>query len=57
MLEGIAKKTIEWLERQIKEIRTEHPSDDFNLYDEYELILYEELNCYRKVLKMLTEGS
>lgn len=52
-MEEKVKKTIEYLERQIKQIREEHPSDDFNLYDEYELILYEELNCYRKILEML----
>ena len=55
-MEENLKKTIEWLKRQIENIRSEHPSNDFNLYDEYELILYEELNCYTKVLEML-EGS
>ena len=55
-MEENLKKTIEWLKRQIEEIREEHPCDDFNLYDEYELILYEDLQCYTKVLKML-EGS
>lgn len=56
MMEERVKNTIEWLERQIKEIRSVHPSDDFNLYDELELIWYEELECYTKVLNML-KGS
>ena len=56
-MEENLKKTIDWLKSQIKQIREEHPDDvDFNLYDEYDLILYEELECYTKVLKML-EGS